>query len=256
MHRPFRRNSVATLYDNIGRTYSDRRQSDPRINAAIEGALEGCDSILNVGAGAGSYEPRSRWVVAVEPSRTMIAQRPAGAAPVVQGCAEALPFRKGSFDAVVGILTVHHWKDQARGFSECARVARSRVIFLTIDIDVCARFWLFDYFPELLRVDRNIFPSIARFEDAFGSIKSIAVPVPADCYDGFLGAYWKRPRAYLDPLVRESVSTFYKIGSVESQLARLEKDIESRAGAGILDTSISGFLAGHNRRIVHEEAET
>ena len=127
---------MAALYDKIGQTYAGTRQSDPRVGAAIERALTGCNSILNVGAGTGSYEPRSRMVVAVEPSSIMIAQRPAGAAPVVQACAEALPFPKGSFDAVLGILTVHHWKDQAKGFAECARVARSRVLFLTNDFDV------------------------------------------------------------------------------------------------------------------------
>lgn len=220
---------MATLYDKIGRGYSGRRRSDPRIAAAIERAIGGCASILNVGAGAGSYEPNSRMVVAVEPSRTMIAQRPPGAAPVVQGCAEALPFRDGSFDAVLGVLTVHHWKDQAKGFSECARVARSRVVFLTVDFDVCARFWLFDYLPELVRIDRQIFPGIGRFAEAFGPIETIEVPIPADCSDGFLCAYWKRPRAYLDPLIRESISTFSKIGNVDSPLARLERDIDSGA---------------------------
>ncbi len=218
---------MATLYDDIGRTYSGRRQSDPRIGAAIESALTDCKSILNVGAGSGSYEPQSRAVVAVEPSRTMIAQRPAGSAPVVQGCAEALPFRDDSFDAVLGILTVHHWRDQDKGFSECARVARSRVVFLTNDFEVCANFWLFDYFPELFRADRHIFPSIARFEEAFRSVETIVVPIPTDCRDGFLGAYWKRPHAYLDPIVRGSISTFSKIGNVDSQLAQLQTDIES-----------------------------
>jgi SAM-dependent methyltransferase len=164
---------------------------------AIERAIGGCVTILNVGAGAGSYEPQSRMVVAVEPSRTLIAQRPLGAAPAVQAYAEALPFLSGSFDAVLGILTVHHWKDQAKGFAECARVARSRVVFLTNDFEVCAKFWLFEYLPKLLRADRHIFPSLARFEDAFGVIESIAVPIPEDCCDGFLGAYWKRPRALL-----------------------------------------------------------
>jgi SAM-dependent methyltransferase len=166
-------------------------------------------------------------VIAVEPSRTMIAQRPLGAAPAVQAYAEALPFLSGSFDAVLGILTVHHWKEQAKGFAECARVARSRIVFLTNDFEVCAKFWLFDYFPELLRADRHIFPSLARFEDAFGVIESIAVPIPADCTDGFLGAYWKRPRAYLDRNVRDGISTFSKVGSIDSQLAHLENDILS-----------------------------
>jgi ubiquinone/menaquinone biosynthesis C-methylase UbiE len=220
---------LATLYDKIGGTYSGRRQSDPRIATAIESAVAGCNSILNVGAGTGSYEPPYSFVVAVEPSRTMIAQRPVGAAPVVQGCAEALPFPDCSFEAVLGILTVHHWRDQAMGLSECARVARIRVVLLTIDIEVCGNFWLFDYFPELLRIDRRIFPTIARFEEALGPLDTIPVPIPADCRDGFLGAYWKRPSAYLDPLVRESISTFSKIGNVDSQLARLESDIVSGA---------------------------
>jgi len=218
---------VITLYDNIGRTYAGRRQSDPRIAIAIERAIGGCATILNVGAGAGSYEPQSRMVIAVEPSRTMIAQRPLGAAPAVQAYAEALPFLSGSFDAVLGILTVHHWKDQAKGFAECARVARSRVVFLTNDFEVCSKFWLFDYFPELLHADRHIFPSLARFEDAFGVIESTTVPIPDDCRDGFLGAYWKRPRAYLDRTVRDSISTFSKVGNIDSQLAQLERDISS-----------------------------
>jgi ubiquinone/menaquinone biosynthesis C-methylase UbiE len=221
--------ALTALYDKIGGTYSTGRQSDPRIAAAIEYAVAGCDSILNVGAGTGSYEPLSRYVVAVEPSRVMIGQRPVGAAAVVQGCAEALPFADCSFEAVLAILTVHHWKDQARGLSECARVARTKVVLVTNDFDVCANFWLFDYFPELLRADRPIFPNIARFEDVLGSIETIAVPIPADCRDGFLGAYWKRPSAYLDPAVRKNISTFAKIGNIDSQLARLESDIVSGA---------------------------
>jgi SAM-dependent methyltransferase len=159
----------------------------------------------------------------------MMAQRTAGAAPVVQGCAEALPFGDKSFDAVLGVLTVHHWKDQARGLSECARIARTKVVILTIDFDSFANFWLFDYFPELLRVDRHIFPNIQRYENALGPLEAITVPVPEDCSDGFLGAYWKRPSAYLDPAVRECISTFSKIGNVDSQLASLESDIVSGA---------------------------
>ena len=158
----------------------------------------------------------------------MIAQRPPAAAPVVQGFAELLPFRDGSFDAVLGILTVHHWKSKEKGFAECRRVARSRVVFFTIDFDVCARFWLFDYFPELI-VDQHIFPRIGRYADFFQSVQLVPVSIPADCRDGFLGAYWKRPRAYLDPLVRGSISTFSRIGDVGAHLARLETDIDSGA---------------------------
>jgi SAM-dependent methyltransferase len=157
----------------------------------------------------------------------MISQRPPGTAPVVQASAEALPFRDASFDAVLGILTAHHWKNQARGFSECVRVARSRVVFLTIDMDACARFWLFDYLPDLIRIDRLIFPRLERFQEAFGAIEVTNVPIPADCRDGFLGAYWKRPRAYLDPVVRASISTFSKIGDIKGQLVRLQSDIDS-----------------------------
>jgi SAM-dependent methyltransferase len=220
---------MAALYDKIGGTYSSRRQSDPRIAAAIENAVAGCNSILNVGAGTGSYEPASRFVIAVEPSLTMISQRARAAAPVVQARAEALPFPDRSFEAVLGILTVHHWKDQAKGLSECARVARCKVVFLTSDFDVCEKFWLFDYFPELLSADRSIFPSRARIASMLGPLEEIVVPVPEDCRDGFLGTYWKRPRAYLDPLVRQGISTFSKIGDVGSQLARLESDIVSGA---------------------------
>ena len=145
---------------------------------------------------------------------------------MVQGVAEFLPFRDRSFDAVLGVLTVHHWKDKEKGFSECRRVARSQVVFLTIDFEVCARFWLFRYFPELI-VDRDIFPGIEQYVDSFGSVELISIPIPADCRDGFLGAYWKRPSAYLDPLVRGSISTFSKIGNIDANLARLESDIES-----------------------------
>jgi SAM-dependent methyltransferase len=218
---------VVTLYDEIGCTYAGRRKSDPRIAVAIERALLGCESILNVGAGTGSYEPRSQFTVAVEPSAIMIAQRPIGAAPVVQTYAEALPFSDHSFDAVLGVLTIHHWKDQVKGFAECNRVARAKIVFLTIDIEACASFWLFDYFPELLRTDRRIFPSIARFHTAFEAVESIVVPIPEDCCDGFLAAYWKRPGAYLDPIVRNSMSSFSKIGNVDSQLKQLETDVSS-----------------------------
>jgi SAM-dependent methyltransferase len=159
----------------------------------------------------------------------MIEQRPEDAAAAIQARAEALPFRDSSFDAVLAILTVHHWSDQAKGLSECARVARSRVVIFTKDFDVCAKFWLFDYVPELLRIDRGVFPSISTFAEAFADVETVTVPIPADCRDGFLGAYWQRPSAYLDPVVRKSISTFSKIGDVSSQLQKLRTDIDSGA---------------------------
>jgi SAM-dependent methyltransferase len=222
---------MATLYDQIGTTYTHKRMPDPRIAAAIENALEGCTSVLNVGAGAGSYEPRSGNVLAVEPSRVMIAQRPKGSAPVVQARAEALPFPDQTFDAVLCVLTVHHWADQSRGLAECRRVSRDRVVFFTIDLDQASGFWLYDYFPTLLAIDAQIFPRIDRFSEAYGPVEVTPVLVPDDCRDGFLGAYWRRPGAYLDALVRGSISTFSKLARVDLDIGldALRSDIDSGA---------------------------
>ena len=217
---------MTALYDDIGQNYAGQRQPDPHFAAVIENALTGCESVLNVGAGTGSYEPRSLTVVAVEPSWMMIEQRPIDAAPAIQARAEALPFRDASFDAVLAILTLHHWSDQAKGLAECARVARSRVVILTNDFEVCAKFWLFEYFPELFRIDRNVFPPITRFAEVFDGVEIVPLPIPADCRDGFLGAYWQRPRAYLNAAVRKSISTFSKIGDVASELQKLRTDID------------------------------
>ena len=181
---------------------------------------------MNVGAGAGSYEPADRRVVAVEPSREMIRQRPARAAPVVQASATALPFATGAFDAALAVLTVHHWPDRARGLAELRRVARDRVVILTWAPDA-ASFWLVEeYFPELVAVDRAIFPTRDELAHSLGPVELRPLPVPHDCVDGFLGAYWRRPHAYLDPAVRGAISTFSKIGDVEAGLARLRSDLE------------------------------
>jgi SAM-dependent methyltransferase len=200
---------------------------DPRIEQVIDAALGDSVSLLNVGAGTGSYEPRNRQVVALEPSAVMIAQRPQGSAPVVQGRAERLPFRDKSFDAVLAVLTVHHWKDRRAGFAECARVARNLVLFVSIDIEVLGHFWLFDYFPELREVDRGLFPTLDEFRAAFPSAKVTTLPVPADCRDGFLGAYWRRPEAYLHEAVRAGISSFGRlsVAALEAGLGRLAADI-------------------------------
>jgi SAM-dependent methyltransferase len=217
---------MSQLYDAIGVDYGHHRRPDPRIAAAITDALGAADSVLNVGAGAGSYEPSDRAVVAVEPSLAMIRQRRAGSAPVVQASATHLPFRDAAFAASLAVLTVHHWPDRARGLAELARVARQRVVILTWD-PAYSSFWLVDdYFPEIWTIDRPIFPSIDELRQALGRVECRALLVPHDCADGFLGAYWRRPEAYLDPGVRGAMSTFAKIADVEPGVARLRRDLE------------------------------
>ena len=220
---------MRALYDEIGAGYREHRRPDVRVARAIGEALEGADSVVNVGAGAGSYEPEDRRVVAVEPSAVMIRQR-RGGAPVVQASATALPFRDDAFAAALAVLTVHHWPDRARGLAELARVAR-RVVVLTWD-PAWSGFWLVDdYFPALAELDRPIFPSLDELGRALGTIEVRPLPVPHDCTDGFLGAYWRRPAAYLDPGVRGAISTFTKLRDVEPGLARLRGDLATGAWA-------------------------
>lgn len=226
------------LYDTIGSGYRDYRKPDPRIAAMILDALGGAKSVVNVGAGAGSYEPKDRHVIAVEPSATMIAQRAPDAAEAVQASAERLPFEDKSFDAALAILTVHHWPDQAAGLAQMARVARKRCIVLTWDVPETA-FWLTrDYFPEVLAHDRKTF-SLAPFRAAFGNIDVRVVPVPHDCTDGFLCAYWRRPEMYLDPGARGAISSFARLDDVPARIARLARDLAdgswARRNAELLD---------------------
>ena len=214
------------LYDTIGRGYEDYRRPDPRLAAAIVRALGAAPSVVNVGAGAGSYEPADRPVLAVEPSPTMLRQRRAGAPPAVQASASDLPFRDAAFGAALAVLTVHHWPDRARGLAELARVARERVVVLTWDPEARFAFWLVDeYFPELLTLDRPIFPTLEDFRRALGPIEVRPLPIPHDFVDGFLGAYWRRPAAYLDAGARGAISTFSKLADVEPGLARLRADL-------------------------------
>ena len=222
---------MAELYDEIGRTYSVKRQADPRIMAAIAAALGACDSVLNVGAGAGSYEPIDRYVVAADPAVTMLKQRAPSAAPAIQARAETLPFADDAFAAVLGVLTVHHWVDLKQGLAECARVARDRCVFLSFDLAVMRKFWLLDYFPNVLAVERGKSADLERFSNVFTHVAAAPLPIPADCRDGFLGAYWRRPEAYLDAAVRAGISTFAKLESAELRLGlgRLQKDLSSGA---------------------------
>ena len=216
---------MSQLYDEIGVGYRDFRRPDPRLDAAIARALHEAETIVNVGAGAGSYEPSDRAVVAVEPAMTMIRQRRPGSAPVVQASATELPFRDDAFAAALAILTVYHWPDQARGLDEMARVARRRVVVVTWDPSTSG-FWLTDdYFPEIFEIDRPLFPSIEAFRLAWGHVEVHPFSIPHDCVDGFLGAYWRRPHAYLDAGVRGAISTFAKLREVEPRLDRLRRDL-------------------------------
>ena len=221
---------MTSRYDRIGLNYSDLRRPDPRIAAAIEAALGDSRTILNVGAGAGSYEPAGREVTALEPSMTMIRQRSAPAAAVVQGRAEDLPFADSSFDAAMAILTIHHWSDQARGLGEMRRVTRGPIVLLTYDPSFRG-FWLFDYLPELVALDEAQMPRMSDYEGWLGAAAIAPVPIPHDCTDGFLSAYWRRPAAYLDPRVRAAMSSFWALGDVSEALARLEADLEGGAWA-------------------------
>lgn len=213
-------------YDLIGGGYRRRRVPDARIAAQIAEALGDARTVLNVGAGAGSYEPAHRRVVAVEPSSVMIAQRPGASAPVVQARAEELPFATDQFDAAMAVLTVHHWSGWESGMAELARVARA-VVLLTWDPGH-EGFWLtHDYFPDLLALDRAIFPPLGALAAVLGRGEVRPVLVPHDCTDGFTAAYWRRPEAYLDAGVRGAMSSFTRIGHVEARLSKLEDDLES-----------------------------
>lgn len=216
------------LYDTIGLGYQQRRQPDPRIAARILRALEDATSVVNVGAGAGSYEPRDRRLIAVEPSMVMIRQRARDAAPVVRASATDLPFRDSSVDASLAVLTIHHWPDLPRGLHELRRVARQTVVILTFDTSV-GGFWLTDYFPEMPDMDRQSMPPLTELQRHLGNITVLDVPVPHDCVDGFLGAYWRRPQAYLDAGIRSAISLFSKLEDVESGLAALQADLDSGA---------------------------
>lgn len=227
------------LYDRIGAGYSVWRRPDPRVAARIAEALGPARTVVNVGAGAGSYEPVDRPVAAVEPSAEMIRQRPSSAAPAVRASAEALPFRDGAFDAAMAILTLHHWPDRRAGLREMRRTARGRIVILTWD-PAHPGFWLVqDYFPEILATDLVSMPPVEEIAEVLGPLAVRPVPVPADCIDGFLGAYWRRPEVYLDAGARGAISSFAHLAEVETGLARLRADLADgsweRRNAALLD---------------------
>ena len=220
----------APVYDRIGGRYATGRRTDPRIAAPIWAALGGARTVLNVGAGSGSYEPPGRRVVAVEPSIVMLAQRPSGTAPAVRAVAERLPFPDGAFDAAMGVLTMHHWADRDRGLAEMRRVA-GRVVLFLCDPRRRPPWWLGHYFPATARLEAARETPVAELERVLGPLEVIPVPIPGDCADGFNGAYWRRPRAILDPAVWGPMSALSLIPPADraAGMSRLRADLDSGA---------------------------
>ncbi len=217
------------LYEWISGGYAQQRRADPRIAARILDALDDATTVLNVGAGTGNYEPTDRLVVALEPATAMIAQRSSTAAPVVRGLAEALPFPSGHFDAVMAVLTLHHWRDLDAGLRELQRVAPRQVIFI-FDARVTDQFWALDYFAEAraLPTETNA-PDADRIGRVLDVREVRVAPVPKDCTDGFGAAFWARPEAYLDPAVHASMSWLAQLDPAVRQRAadRLARDLDA-----------------------------
>jgi SAM-dependent methyltransferase len=227
-------------YERHGRTYAQHRQPDPRIAARIHAALGGAQTVLNVGAGTGSYEPHDRWVLAVEPSTTMRAQRPAGSAPAIAARAEALPLDDDAVDAAMACVTIHHWESPEAGLAELRRVARGRVVVFTFELDFLPA-WQLEILREGVAKERPRFPALEDVTRALGGRTRIErIPTPGDCVDGFFEAFWRRPEALLDPAVR----------SAQSVWALLEPSVEERIVerlAGALGSGAWDAEHGHLR---------
>ena len=193
-------------YDEIGRSYASTRREDPRIAAQIHDCLGPGRALVNIGAGAGNYEPTDRHVVAVEPSQEMLRQRTDRPAVVVRGVAEALPFPDATFDAALAVLTVHHWEQPGRGLREMARVSARQIVFFFESLQT-HDFWALEYFPEALDLATEQHPpGEALLREHLDVTEIRTVLVPRDCSDGFGAAFWARPEAYLDPEVQAGMS--------------------------------------------------
>jgi hypothetical protein len=219
-------------YGRHGQGYANKRRTDPRIASWVHKALGDARTVLNVGAGAGSYEPEDRCVLAIEPSEAMRAQRPRHLAPAIHGIAEQLPLDDQSVDASMALVTVHQWRDLAKGLGELRRVTRGPIIVLTFDGDALDLYWLAAYAPELIAVERCRYPAIERIANGLGGSTEVQViPIPIDCVDGFTEAYYARPESLLDPAVRRSQSAWSFVAE-EDQLRfvkALGNDLKSGA---------------------------
>lgn len=224
-------NDPAFDYDQFGQTYSGQRKTDPRIEKYVYDALGSAQTVLNVGAGAGSYEPKDKYVIAVEPSIAMRSQRiEANKVPAIIGKADCLPFDDDSFDASMAMVTVHHWPDIRKGLKELRRVTREQVLILTFDPEALDLFWNVHYFPELIEVEKLRYPSIDLIKEALGGkCEVLQIPVPFDCIDGFQEAFYGRPEAFLEKEVRMAQSAWgFLPEQVEERLVKaLADDLKS-----------------------------
>jgi hypothetical protein len=232
-----------TDYERSSTGYDRQRRADPRIAAHVQDALGDARTVINVGAGAGSYEPSDRYVLAIEPSSAMRARRGAlGATPAIDASAEALPLDADAVDAAMAIFTVHQWRDLRRGLRELRRVSSGPIVILTIDSDALSDYWLGEYLPARLVIARRRFPPVDAVCDLLGGMSTVSrVPIPLDCTDGFVEAFYGRPEALLDPAVRDAQSgwQFLEPSDTEAGLSRLAFDLQS----GTWDSSW-----GHLRR--------
>jgi SAM-dependent methyltransferase len=230
-------------YERHGRTYASHRRADPRIAARIHEALGDARTVLNVGAGAGSYEPEDRWVLAVEPSATMRAQRAAGAAPAIAARAEALPLDDGAVDAAMACVTIHHWESPEAGLAELRRVARGPVVIFTFELDYLPA-WQLAFLREAVATELPRFPAIDDVAAALGGRTRVErIPTPGDCTDGFFEAFWRRPEALLDPAVR----------SAQSVWALLEPGVEQRIVERLADALDSGAWDAEHGHLREQE---
>lgn len=218
-------------YDRHGQQYSGHRQTDPRIAAFVNEALGDAQTVLNVGAGAGSYEPSDKYVIAVEPSAVMRAQRlQQGKVPAIDAVAGLLPFDDQAFDASMAMVTVHHWPDIGQGLKELRRVTRNQVLIMTFDPDQLDNFWNARYFPELIAVEKARYPSIDDIcRSLGGNSRVLPIPIPIDCTDGFQEAFDGRPEAFLQREVRQAQSAwgFLEDGQEAILVQRLADDLAS-----------------------------
>jgi SAM-dependent methyltransferase len=220
-------------YDEHGHGYSGHRRPDRRIASRIHAALGDARTVANVGAGSGSYEPDDRYVLAFEPSRVMRAQRSPELAPAISAHAESLPLDDESVDAAMAILTVHHWTDPVGGLKQLRRIARGPVAVFTVDVRMLPSYWLLaEYLPEVIEIDTRCFPAIELIAESLGGTVSVeSIPIPSDCSDGFVEAYWARPEAFLDDGIRAAQATWRSLPSgVESRaISMLAADLANGA---------------------------